>query len=620
MTARLTEWMKPQAERLRKLLETRAWPWFLPLLWIIVPAWLAWNHTSLVPHADAWFMGMSGYLNMLNGSGGLWDFIHAPGNDSRHDVPHLFNWIVYRFFGADLRIEAMVCVLIAASTAGMLLWMIRRRLEAPVLWRWLIAWLCVGHMLSAFQWMNWAWGVQICYAVVVWGCIGAVAAMQTAWRLPLRTLAASFCAAAATLSFLNGWLAWGLIGLMLLVEAVRGGWKNRAWLGSALVLAGMFAVTVWYFFLDWPEAKVKAQEEMVQGFAAHPLKYVLFFLRVIAAPVTEMVPSLDKELRNDVLWSISPWIGAAILGLWVLTLTVLWRRRAALNWSLIIPWLLLAVLGFGNAAALTLARSEHAYAIPFECRYPAYTQWLHVGLLALMGLYFTPLQKTLRLLWVLVAVIWGGFVGGLQGFWDSERIHDAIDVIEASATLRHVAPEPVQLDHISPASGPKVIDWLDDMEKHGLLGVATVRSPKVKDAQVREPGADWEGQFKEAELKDGGVVLRGWALNRRTKHAAPAVALSVQTAGGEEVWLGLATKRTREVKLAERKDARVQSHRIGWAYEPLTGKETSMMTTIPLKLKRNPLPKGDSIFRAYVLDVQSGTFWRLPGEQTLTLP
>lgn len=607
-------------DRLAILLENRAWPWFLPLVWIIIPAWLAWNHTSLVPHADAWFMGARGYLDLLGGKGTLWDFIHAPGNDSRHDVPHLFNWIVYRFFGGDLRIEALICVIIAGCTTAMLLWMLRSRLQGPVLWRWLVAWLAAGHVLSAFQWMNWAWGVQICYAVVVWGCIGAVAAMQTTWALPWRTLAAAGCAAAATLSFLNGWLAWGLIGLMLLVEAFRSGWRNRAWLTSVAILAGAFALTVWYFFLDWPEAKVKAQEEMVQGFAAHPLKYVLFFLRVIAAPVTEMIPTLDKDLRNDALWAVSPWIGAAVLALWGITLGVLLRRRKELDWTKVVPWLLLALLGFGNAAALTLARSEHAYAIPFECRYPAYTQWLHVGLLALMGLFVMPWQKIVRLVWVLVAVVWGGAVGALQGFWDSERIHDAINTIEAAVTLRHVAVEPVQLDSVSPTSGPKVIEWLDELEHFNLLGVATVRSPRVTDAEVRDLGDLWEGQFKESEFKDGGVVLRGWALNRKTKHAADAVAISVQPAGGEEVWLGLATKRTREMKLAERKNARVQNHRIGWAYEPLTGKETSMMTTLPLKLKRNALPKGPVTFRAYVMDAPSGTFWRLPGEHTLTLP
>jgi hypothetical protein len=52
----------------------------------------------------------------------------------------------------------------------------------------------------------------------------------------------------------------------------------------------------------------------------------------------------------------------------------------------------------------------------------------------------------------------------------------------------------------------------------------------------------------------------------------------------------------------------------------LTGKETCRFTTIPMNLSRKPLPKGEATFRAYVLDVKTGTFWRLSGEVKLILP
>ena len=73
-------------------------------------------------------------------------------------------------------------------------------------------------------------------------------------------------------------------------------------------------------------------------------------------------------------------------------------------------------------------------------------------------------------------------------------------------------------------------------------------------------------------------------------------------------------------RLFNRKDAREQESRIGWAYEVLTGKETCRFTTIPMNLSRKPLPKGEATFRAYVLDVKTGTFWRLSGEVKLILP
>ncbi len=605
---------------LRDTLEQRTWLWYLPLVWLATPAWLAWNHSFLVPHADQWFVSITPYLNMLNGSGSLWDFIHAPGNDSRHDVPHLFNWIVFRFFGGDLRVESLVCVAFAGMTAAMLVWLLRRRLDGPILWRYLLAWLAVGHVLSPFQWMNWAWGVQICYAVVVWGSIAALTAMQTQWPLVWRTAAASTAAIAATLSFLNGWLAWVLIALMLAVEAWRSSWRRPSWWCSFGLLAVFFSATVWYFFLEWPQTKTAEESAMIHALIARPLTYGLFFLRVIAAPFSEILLTTEKDLRAEGIWAVSPWLGGCVLGLWLMTLAAIWRKRLTLDWQKITPWLLCGVFGFGNALALTFARTGHAYAIPFECRYPAYTIWLHIGVLALAGHLTLRWQKAFYCLWVAAAVTWGGIVGGIQGFRDSERIHEWGSVMEAAVSLRKVAVEPVPIDGVAPTGGERNIVWLDDLEAHDLLGVPTITSSLVSEAKVQNLGGIWEGALKEGKVEPGAVTLRGWALRRKTRIAAPAVAISIQRPGEPERWLGLATRRLREVKLAESKKARVLQHRIGWSYEPLTGQETCQFTNIPLNLKRQPLAAGAATFRAYVFDVPSSTFWRLPGEQILTLP
>jgi len=612
--------MAPFMQRFTHLVSTRAWPWSLPLIFLVMPIYLAWNHCILVPHADAWFMSFKPYIKMLQGTGSLWEFIHAPGNDSRHDVPHLFNWIVFRFFGGDLRVESLLCVMFSAFTATMLLWLIRCRLSGPVLWRYLAAWLTVGHILSPFQWMNWSWGVQICYAVVVWGSIGALTVMQVHWPLIWRTLAACFCAVAATLSFLNGWFSWGLIALMLVVEAMRLGCTDRRWLSSAAVFLLMLAGTTWYFFLEWPESKGVEESQMVQGFAAKPLTYALFLLRVIAAPMSELLLTMDKEDRNQGMWIVSPWIGAGALLLWTLVLGVLWKRRAELDWPKVVPWLLCGLFGLGNACALAMARAEHPYAIPFECRYPAYTLWLHIGLLALMGHFVLRWQKVICALWVLIPVVWGGSVGALHGFWDAERRHAGGQQIEAAAALRQVAVEPVPLDGVAPSAGERIFTMLDELESLGLLGVKTIKSPLVSEATVVDDPQLWEGQIRSGSLAPTGVYLRGWALNRKTKRTAGAVAISVQPKDGPEQWQGLATRRLRELKLADRKDAREQESRIGWAYEVLTGKETCRFTTIPMNLSRKPLPKGEATFRAYVLDVKTGTFWRLSGEVKLILP
>jgi len=211
-------------------------------------------------------------------------------------------------------------------------------------------------------------------------------------------------------------------------------------------------------------------------------------------------------------------------------------------------------------------------------------------------------------------------VGALHGFWDAERRHAGGQQIEAAAALRQVAVEPVPLDGVAPSAGERIFTMLDELESLGLLGVKTIKSPLVSEATVVDDPQLWEGQIRSGSLAPTGVYLRGWALNRKTKRTAGAVAISVQPKDGPEQWQGLATRRLRELKLADRKDAREQQSRIGWAYEVLTGKETCRFSLVPLNLSRKPLPKGEATFRAYVLDVKTGTFWRLSGEVKLTLP
>jgi hypothetical protein len=237
-----------------------------------------------------------------------------------------------------------------------------------------------------------------------------------------------------------------------------------------------------------------------------------------------------------------------------------------------------------------------------------------------MGQWVLRWQKVARTLWLLIPVAWGGFAGAVQGMWDADRRHAGGQQIEAAAALRKVAVEPVPLDGVAPTAGPTIITMLDELESLRLLGIKTITSPLVAEAKVLDDPKLWEGQIKSGSLAPIGVNLRGWALNRKTRKTAGAVVISVQAKDGPEQWQGLATRRLRELKLADRKDAREPESRIGWAYEALTGKETCRFTALPMNLSRTPLPKGEVTFRAYVLDVKTGTFWRLSGEVKLTLP
>ena len=191
--------------------------------------------------------------------------------------------------------------------------------------------------------------------------------------------------------------------------------------------------------------------------------------------------------------------------------------------------------------------------------------------------------------------------------------------IAGAVSFRHVAPEPAFLDAVNPGIGPSSIALLDRLDSLGLLHVPTVRNDLVAGAAMAL-SSPIVGALKTFRVEAGKPAISLWAIDRQAGNAVDVVAISCQTEGQTERWLGLAQRRIRNPKMAEKYRIHTVEDRVGWTYVHGDGTEHGFMSDAPNPFQPKPLPQGRVTFRAYAYDLKTGTFTRLTGEAVLDLP
>ena len=594
--------------------ENKNWDWRAKLLLgalvglSVLPIIIALGYSGHVPRVDDWGLVIEPYFRWRDG-GGLWSFLPSAGNDSRHHSAQVIHAVTLLWFGWDPVLESLICVGLGVLSALITVdwWLAQRRADG---WALVAGVLSVGLILSPYQWMNWSWGIQICYMLPIAGTVGVFWVLTKPWSLGKKVGWAVLLSWVAIFSFANGWLAVVLGSVWLVWQVHEQGWTAGgrlavlAWVGSA-VLAGLLYVQ------DWPESKGLGEQGLVARVMEDPVGTGVFFAQVLGAPLAD-VGVIDKRVeRVAVQGKVAVGVTLAAAVVLVGMLIHLWRRRRAWTAPEVAPWLLLIGWGLGNTAAITLARMGEGGYGPFHSRYPGFTGWFFVGLFGLLCLTEGKAWEWVKRVILSLAVV-GASIGGLQGWWDVQRMARNLHAGEAAVALRHVAPEPVFLEAVRPSRAVDTIELLDRLEAEGLLHVKTLKSEWVSETPMSE--VPWaKGAVTEASKVEGGVRLTGWALHAKTKGPVRAILLSYQLPGQAERWMGIAGKATVMRQKAKREGARVIESRIGWVYEPLTGEETAFMRKRKLQLKRNPLPAGELIFRAYAFDPLTGELSRLDG-------
>lgn len=596
---------------------SKGWLWWLPLALGFIPAWMAWRFTCEIPHADHFSAVVEPWFAWLDGAP-LWEVLHERMNDSRLDAPKLLHLLLVHFGRWNLRVESLVCVLIACGTAAMTVWLLRNRPPGGRLQTWVVSIAATALILSPQAWMNWTFGVQICYALVVFLTLSVVALFQT--RLPLlwRTLLAGLCAAAASHSFLNGWFAW-ILGTLCLVHAARAGNAPRR---TVMIAAGIWllllALTAAAFFPGYhsPAAAAPGDAWVPARLAEDPVSVIRFFASLLGAPLAEGWATRNREVRLLVTASFGPLMGAVILLLLAGVLAAVSRQRRWERGGVIFPYLMFALWGLANAAAVAVGRTGMPASDPFQSRYLAFCIWFHIGLLALLASLEGVFWRRTRRVWLAV-VAYAYVVGFIQGLRDAGHDYHRNEIMATACALRHVAPEPAMLDAIWPTIGSRLLRTLDRLDSLGLLHVVTVRDERTARGMRSNAG---RGVLESGRLKAGRVSLRGWAIEATTRDMADAVVISFQREGDPEKWLGVAQRRTIRSKPARKQNSTAMEDRIGWEYETPSGAEKSRYTSSPLPFHAKPMPRGKVIFRAYAYDLGSGTFSPLAGEFRAEVP
>ena len=581
----------------------------------MVPICIAVAFSCHVPRVDDWGLVIEPYFEWLDGKG-LWHFLNSAGNDSRHNAAQLLHAITLKGFAWNPVLESLICVGLGGVAAVVAVdWWRQQERLGP--WAVLAGVAGAWFVMSPYQWMNWSWGIQICYMLPIAGTMLMFWVLNQPWSLGKRVGWALLPCWAAVFSFANGWLAVLLGGAVLLWQVCR---QDRSaagvaalgvWLLSA-VLAGIL------YAQGWPESKGVSDSGLFESLMERPGAAMTFYAQVLGAPLADVHLTMQREARV----AVQGWLSVVVAGVSAVLLgaclVLLWRRRSRLEDRDWLPWVLLVLWGLGNTAAITLARLGDSGYGPFHSRYPGFTGWFFVGLLGLLAQVEGCCWR-----WVrggfLVLMILGAGVGGIQGWMDVQRIARHCDLLESAVALRHVAPEPRYLEATRPSRSFETIGLLDRLESEGLLHVKTILSPKVMDMAVASAG--WaQGEMTEAAAVPGGLKVTGWAFDRASRGPVRGVILSYQKPEEEEKWLGMATRYTVMHKKAEKVGARVIEDRMGWVYEPVNEEETVFMRKTSLKLKRNDLPTGTVVIRAYAFDPRNGWVSALEGVQTVVLP
>jgi hypothetical protein len=571
--------------------------------------------TCHVPRMDDWGIVIAPYFQWQDG-GGIWKFLQTAGNDSRHHSAQLVHAATIKWWHWDPVVESLMCVALGGVSAAMVVdWWVRLGVKSV---RVLLAGLVsVFLVLSPMQWMNWSWGIQLCYMLPIAGTMAVFWVLSRDWVLWKRVLVAVVPCWVAVFAFANGWLAVLLGGGMVLWEVRRDGWRKGG--KVALGIWGVSAIlAAWVYALDWPESRGITEEGLFSRLTGAPGEVVWFYLQLLGAPLADVFVTGDRTARVAVQGWVSVSVAVVSVGVLGACGVHLWRRRRELSGGEVVPWVVLILWGLGNAAAVTLARWGAEGFGPFQARYPGFTVWYFVGLLGLLAMTRGAGWKWVMRGMVVVMGVGAG-LGGLQGWRDGLKAARNGHFMEAAVAMRHVAPEPVFLESTRPWDAGNTVKLLDRLDEEGLLHVKTVRSEKVKES-VGEVGSWATGQLSEVEVVGGGLKVSGWAFDGESRGPLRAVAISYQAVDGEEKWLGIAGRNTVQRKKAEKAGARVLEDRIGWVYEPLTGEERAFISGTRLKLKRREVPTGRLTIRAYGYDPVGGRFAPLEGSLEVELP
>jgi len=497
----------------------RSWPSLLvgtgiaivAIIPAVAMAWLLWRNCVNILYWDEWMNDLSGLLPALHAGHLSVAQLFAAHNESRLPILRVLFLAACWFHGGDPRWLNWCSWLLAGFTLYNL-WIVARLAlpTIPLAGRAVLIGLTSLLLFSPVQTDGWLWSMIACFflanAMFVW-------AMRVAWGNQREWMRWGLCAVLcllATFSYVNGFLSWLLIPILLVARCdKRRLWPLIAWFG----LAGIMG---WLYFAGWKWTPS----------SAHAMQSADFLLVVLGSALACF--SANAAHTSAVA-------GGILLVFFALLAVSLLRRQHA------VVWIVLGLYALLTALLITAGRAGGGIDNALSSRYRTLMLYFPVAVLHLLAIWIAGLPSPLRRLVIRgTALAATAFTMLLLFNWQagaaqmsetrnsrlaSKGVLDWIDVLpQYRAALNNLWPDPN----------------LVMARAHQLNAMQLYDPPLLQSAAMDRidgvAGKLRNGQLESLRhLRDGNIYASGWAFLPLRGRPADLVVLSYRDAAGRDI-------------------------------------------------------------------------------------
>ncbi|MCB1088784.1 MAG: hypothetical protein KDM63_17240, partial [Verrucomicrobiae bacterium] len=363
------------------------WPTGLTILAFLPPAIMlvvAWHFTVNLPRSDDWTIVAPVIVEARAGKLS-WDHLHAQVGDARMPVPRLVHAALALSTDWDQHYESAAILFFTFLTFLYFLILLGRafprapgkRAVLSLAGSLLIFWPAMG--------MYWTFPTTLCYAIGTSLVLAIVLMMGTRWHPVAKVIGGACLAFLAGETFLSGWLAWGVLLVLTLLNAWQEGWRRRWPLAIGVVLLAL-GLALFDYLPGWESHVGQAKSG---GVKPSLLEYTVFFCRWMGSPFSS-APFWIHDLAPAAQWQMNAGLvlgGTFVLGIASISVLALIRclkdRTAT---GKLAPWLAITAFAIAAGVLVTLGRTRFSPTFCFLGRYVSFSIWAYLGA---AGLFLT---------------------------------------------------------------------------------------------------------------------------------------------------------------------------------------------------------------------------------------
>jgi len=558
----------------------RSWPSLLvgtgiaavAILPAVALAWLLWRNCVNILYWDEWMDDLAGLLPALHAGHLTVGQLFAAHNESRLPILRGLFLTACWLHGGDPRWLNWCSWLLACFTLGNLWTLGRLALpKIPLPGRVALIGLTSMLLFSPVQMDGWMWSMiaEFFLANAIF-----VLAMRIAWGNQREWMRWSGCAVLcllATFSYVNGFLSWVLIPILLTTR------RDKRRIGPLIAWFGFAGIIGLLYFagLNWPPSSV------------HPMQSAYFLLAVLGSPLSCF--SADAVHTSAVA-------GGILLIFFALLAVSLLRRRHA------IVWIVLGLYALLTALLIAVGRAGGGIDNALSSRYRTLTLFFPLAVIHLLALWIAGLPSPFRRLAIRGSAIGvAAFTMLLLFNWQAGAAE-----MYTTRNSRLASKGVLAWIDVLPQYRPALNNLWPDPDLvmarvHELNAIQLYHPPLLQSAdidRIAAPcGKSVYGQLESLRhLPDGSIYASGWAFLPIRGRPADLVVLSYRDATGRDI--AFAYEATGGIRDSIAKQYGADALTSGWTL-----------------IAADPHITPSTIITAWAFDADTGKAYRLPAPQ-----